>query len=366
MSRGLLRAAGLLALAALLGAGGAAAQGLDLSHGGPVEVTARDGIDWLKDQQEIVARGDARAVRANVTVTADTLIAFYRKKAQAGGAAANAGGGKQPVTAAAATTSPDNASPGSDPAAAGAPPGPVDDTENSEVYRLEAIGHVHVFTPTDQAWGDHAVYDMDQAVLVLTGHELKLTTPQDVLTARDDMEYWSQKRMSVARGNAVVVTTDGRRIAADTLVGYSAAAAPSPSGATAKKPAAAAAGKPPADPLLASGKLQRVEAFGNASVRTATETVHGDRGVYVPDTGKARIVGHVRITRGQNQMNGVAADVDLKSGVSTLLSGPSERAEGLIMPNEARAGAPGSAPDTSPGGAGGPKPGSGGPRKAKP
>ena len=54
----------------------------------------------------------------------------------------------------------------------------------------------------------------------MTGRDLKLTTPNDVLTARDSLEYWSQKHMAVARGNAVVVTNDGRRLAADTLVAY--------------------------------------------------------------------------------------------------------------------------------------------------
>lgn len=56
------------------------AQQLDLSHGGPIAITARDGIDWRQDQREVIARGDARAVRQDVTVTADRLIAFYRPK----------------------------------------------------------------------------------------------------------------------------------------------------------------------------------------------------------------------------------------------------------------------------------------------
>ena len=98
---------------------------------------------------------------------------------------------------------------------------PDDATGSNEIFRLEAIGNVHIFTATDQAWGDHAVYDIDQAVLVLTGRNLRLTTPTDILTARDSMEYWSQTRMSVGRGDAVVVTNDGRRLAADTLVGFS-------------------------------------------------------------------------------------------------------------------------------------------------
>ena len=118
----------------------------------------------------------------------------------------------------------------------------------------------------------------------MTGRALKLTTPNDVLTARDSLEYWSQKHMAVARGNAVVVTNDGRRIAADTLVAYTTEAPPSAS-------ATPAARQNAEDPLAASGKLQKVEAFGNVSVRTATDTAIGDRAVYVPDTGIARLAG---------------------------------------------------------------------------
>jgi lipopolysaccharide export system protein LptA len=327
MSRVPLLCGALLGLALACPAG-ARAQALDLSRGGPIDVTARDGIDWIQAEQEVIARGDARAIRGNVTVTADVLIAHYRKK-------------KTPGSPAASGSEPGKAVPVADhPAASNSP---IDDTSGTEVYRLEAVGHVHIFTPTDQAWGDHAVYDMDQAVLVLTGHELKLVTPQDTLTSTDDMEYWSQKRVAIARGHAVVVTNDGRRIAADTLVGYL-----TPAGAA--KPRRVAE-TPPAKPgsqdaLLSSGKLEKVEAFGNVDIRTATETVRGDRGVYVPATEKARIVGHVHITRGQNQMNGVAADVDLKSGISTLLSSPAERVAGLIMPNDAKG-----ATETGPAGA---------------
>jgi lipopolysaccharide export system protein LptA len=293
----------------------AAAQQIDFSHGGPVDVTARDGIEWHQNEQEIIANGDARAVRDNVTVTADALIAHYRKKKLDSTAAA------PPVTKTATGADAANAS---------------DDAGANEIFRLEAVGHVHIFTATDQAWGDHAVYDMDQSVLVLTGHALKITTPTDVMTARDSMEYWSAFRRSVGRGNALVVTSDGRRISADTLVGYSEDPNAQPAGPHEEKPP----GKPSSDALAsASGKLKRVEAYGNVLVRTATETVYGDRGVYVPDTGMARVVGHVRVTRGQNQVNGVAADVNMKTGIATMLSGPSQRVQGLIVPNDAQAAA---------------------------
>ncbi len=181
-------------------AGAAVAQQLDFSHGGPVDVTARDGIEWHQNEQEIIANGDARATRDNVTVTADQLIAHYRKKAASAITPASAPSATGPAQ-------PDGAG--------------ADDAGSNEIYRLEAVGNVHIFSATDQAWGDHAVYDMDQSVLVMTGHALRLVTPTDVMTARDSMEYWSVPRRSVARGNALVLTTDGRRISADTLVGYS-------------------------------------------------------------------------------------------------------------------------------------------------
>jgi lipopolysaccharide export system protein LptA len=178
------------------------------------------------------------------------------------------------------------------------------------------------------------VYDIDQAVLVLTGHGLRLTTPQDVLTARDAMEYWSAKHMAVARGDASATSADGRRITADTLVGYTAPAAPPAAGIKAPPPKAKNAG---ADPV-AGGKLQRVEAYGHVQVRTATDIVTGDRGVYLPDTGLARVLGHVHITRGENQLNGAAAIVNMKTGLATLTQAPGGRVQGLVVPNGAGGG----------------------------
>jgi lipopolysaccharide export system protein LptA len=305
----------------------AAAQPIDLSGGGPVDVTARGGFEWRQNEQEVIATGDARAVRGDVTVLADRLIAHYRKK---GTGPTGAAGLAAPAPA------PTPAAPGQ----AGGAEGSTDASGN-EVYRLEAEGHVRIVTPTDEAVGDKAVYDIDQAVLVMTGKGLKLTTPQDVMTARDSMEWWSQKHMGVGRGNAVVVTHDGRRISADTLVAYTAdpnaPAAPGVTRAAAKPKAEPAPGAPKGDPLVdASGKLQRVEAFGNVEVRTQTDIVRGDRGVYVADTGMARVIGHVRITHGDNQASGPAADVNMRTGIAHIVSAPNQRVEGLIMPNTAQ------------------------------
>jgi len=298
-------------LTALLLASVARAQPIDLSSGGPVEVTARGGFEWQQDAQVVIATEDARAVRGDVTVLADRMVAHYRKKGTGPGGAA----GLAPPTA-----------PASAPASSGAA---TADEGGNEVYRLEAQGHVRIVTPTDEAVGDKAVYDIDQAVLVMTGEHLKLTTPTDVLTARDSMEYWSQQHMAVGRGNAVVVTNDARRVAADVLVAYTTDTnAPDPAHPAPATPAAA-----PADPLAASGKLKLVEAFGNVEVRTQVDIVRGERGIYQAETGIARVLGHVRITHGDNQINGPAADVNMKTGIAHIVSAAGQRVQGLMIPN---------------------------------
>jgi lipopolysaccharide export system protein LptA len=283
-----------LALAALLLAGPAAAQGIDLSQGGPVEVTSNDGIEWRQAEQVIIARGQARATRGGVTVESDRLIARYRARGGAGATPARA--------------------PSDGPAGGG------------EIWRMEAEGNVVITTATDRAEGDRAVYDMDQAVMVLTGQNLRLVNPDNTLTARDSIEYWSARRMAVARGNAVVVTSDGRRVRADTLVAYFAeTAAP---GAAPRPQAVAAPGSPP------PSSLDRVEAFGNVEIRTAEEVVRGDRGVYSPNTGLARLLANVRITRGENTLSGQEAIVNMQTGVARLVAAPGARVQGLVVPQQ--------------------------------
>ena len=291
MNRRTLLAALLAALATPAGA-----QQIDLSSGGPVAITAREGFEWREADQMVIASGDARAVRDNVTVIADRLIARYRRKSDA-------------------------------PAPAQSAPRllPGSGEGGNEIYRLEAEGNVRIFTATDEAVGDRAVYDIDQAVMVMTGRALRLTTPSQVLTARDSLEYWSQKRMAVGRGNAVVVTSDARRLAADTLVAYieEDGAAPRP-----------AAPQPPGgqQPPGAGSKLKRLEAYGNVEARTQTDVVRGDRALYLPETGIARVIGNVRVTSGQNQINGPAAEVNMRTGVARMLADPGGRVQGVITP----------------------------------
>jgi lipopolysaccharide export system protein LptA len=302
-----LRTLALLTPISLLAAVAAPAQTTQPAAGTPqpIQITASQGIEWLQDQHEVIATGNAQAVRGNVTVDADQLIAHYRKKPASPGA---------PAPTPAAQTKP-----GTDPESAL-------DGGDSEIYELDAIGHVHIFTPTDNAYGDHAVDYVPDSVLILTGAHLKLTTQHDTVTAKNAIEYYAQARMAVARGDAKAVSDDGRSIAADTLVAYfnpAPAAPPPPPGQTAAPP----------DMLDQAGKIQKIDAIGHVQVNTPTEEATGEKGVYLPDSGLARLGGDVQIINGPNHLSGSDAIVNTKTNVAQLLAGPGGQVAGTVVPN---------------------------------
>ena len=104
--------------------------------------------------------------------------------------------------------------------------------------------------------GDRAVYDVDQGIGVVTGKGLKLTTATDVVTARDSLEWYDQKQIAVARGDAVAIR-NGKTIKADILTAYMVKTAQPPAQSRRRKPrrAPAAAGAP-AEPAAAPGAAQ--------------------------------------------------------------------------------------------------------------
>jgi lipopolysaccharide export system protein LptA len=194
------------------------------------------------------------------------------------------------------------------------PPDPNSLTGSTEIYRIEADGNVRVKTETQTVFGDHGVYDLDTATAVVTGKHLRLITPRDVVTARDSLEWYDIKQIAVARGDALSVRDDTKRLAGDVLT--------------------AQVVKPPDGP----SRISRIDAQGHVVVTTINEIARGATGVYNVDSGIATLAGGVTITRGDNEMRGQYGVVDLNTNVSRLLSSPpgdlTRRApvQGLVVP----------------------------------
>ena len=302
----------------------------------PINIQADSGIEWQQNQQLYIARGNAIAVRGPATIKADTLIAHYREVEP--GAVVNA------------------ASTGN----------------NTEIYRVEADGHVTITRDNRTVVGDHADYDIDQGIGIVRGKALKMTTASDVVTARDALEWYDAKQIAIARGDAVAVH-NGRTIKADVLTAYMVKAAPSAEpGKPASPPKPAPPPGKPGVPAAANdeaSKIDRIDAQGHVVVVNAADIGRGDYGVYNAGTGICTLLGNVTITRGAEVITGQYAVMNMNTNISrilpasTLPGSTQKRVTGLFVKQDmpgaaggAAAGAAGSAAAAKPAPAAGKKP----------
>lgn len=178
------------------------------------------------------------------------------------------------------------------------------------ITRVVADGHVRLTSPDQTITGDIATYDLTQGVLLIKGQSLKAETRNgETLTARDSFEYWEKQLVIVARGDAEVLQ-DNRRVKADLLTGY---LKEQPDGST---------------------KLYQVEADGHVQIWREDAYASANKAVYNLENEVAKLMGSVKITRGQNQLNGETAEFDLNSGVSRILGGGGKPVQSLIIPSE--------------------------------
>ena len=183
---------------------------------------------------------------------------------------------------------------------------------STEVYRVEAHGNVWILSPNEAVYGDDGYYDVDQGVVTLTGEGLRLETGGDSITANESLEYWEAKRVAVARGGAVASRGD-KSLRAELLVGHF---------------------RKDAEGRMV---LKQVDAQGQVEIATPTDFVTSDSGVYHVEKELAELIGGVKITRGETQLNGEYAEVNLATGVSRLLAAPpggnaDNRVHGLLVP----------------------------------
>ncbi len=266
-----LSAAALLALSLLAALPAPlSAQGLGglRNAGGPLTIDAEEGIEWQRDRKLYIARGKAVATRGDITVAADELIAHYREDA----------------------------------------------TGETEVYQIDAVGNVVITSPTERITGDRGVYFADRGMMRMTGEALRYETAEDVVTARDSLEYWEDfegRPIAVARGDAVAERkAKAEQIRAEVLT---ASLAPDAGGGL---------------------SVVRLDGEGEVEVSTPVDFARGNEGVYYVKEERAELTGDVKITRGDNQLNGQRAEVNMKTGVSRLLPGADGRVRGLIIPQK--------------------------------
>ena len=235
------------------------AQSLNLASGAkdqPIEIIADNGIEWQQENEILIASGNAKASRDGISVKAEVLRAYYKQKSEGG----------------------------------------------ADLYRLDAVGGVKIYSSTDSIIGETAVYDFEKAILRVDGRKVIFKSGNDTISATQQMEYWERQKMAVARGRAVAVH-QGKTVRADILKAL----------IREKKD-----GK---------SEVYIVEAFDNVLIISEQDRVRADRGIYKVDSGIATLAGNITITRADSILTGDQAEVNLKTGVSKLLTADPVRSD---------------------------------------
>ncbi len=236
-----------------------------------IEITADQTLEWYQDKNIYVARGNAKAVRGDTTVTADLLSAHQREK--------KAGEVK----------SAENKS-----------------NQSGDMDKMTAEGNVVITKPNARITGDHAVDDVDGHAIVVTGNNLRYETDKQVVTARDSLEYYDDKKIAVARGHAIAVKGD-RHVEGDVLTAEFRA---QPNGVD---------------------QMYKMTAIGNVTVITKNDVTRGDKAVYNAAGDVAVITGHVRITRADGtELTGDVGESDFANNQSRLMNDGSGRVRALL------------------------------------
>ncbi len=231
----------------------------------PLEITAQKTLEWRRNDKQYVARGQAVAKQGDVSIAGETLTADYRESKKS----------------------------------------------NTEIFRLTAEGSVRIVSQGSTAEGDKAVYEVDKGLATMTGSALRLSSPEQTVTAKDRFEYWVPQGRLNAIGRAHAVRGEDV-IDSDTM------------SAIFRE-----------NTMTKKRELSKLEAAGHVVITTPTEILRGDRGDYDATTNVATLDGNVSIKRGPNILEGESADVNLTTNISRMHGGTGEggRVRGVFYPN---------------------------------
>lgn len=137
-------------MAAMVFAHPAFAQNSGLQKDKPIEISS-DKLDVLQNEHKAIFTGNVIAIQGTTNMRAAQMTVFYRDEGKA---------------AATSTTAPE---PAATPSA------------GQGIYRIEADGSVVFTTPTENALGEKAIYNVDTDTIDLVGSNVTLTRGQNIL-----------------------------------------------------------------------------------------------------------------------------------------------------------------------------------------
>lgn len=123
----------------------------------PLKITADKALEWHRDQQKIIARGNVIATQGDASIRSHVMTATYEQ-------------------------------------------GKGDNKFLPQTLRAE--NNVRISTPDGTAFGDVAIYNVKNDMATLTGSDLRLEADNFKLSAADKFEYFVKEGKLAASGRA--------------------------------------------------------------------------------------------------------------------------------------------------------------------
>lgn len=228
------------------------AQQLIKQDGSPVEIYADEAIEWHKNDNKYIAIGNAKAKSGSMILKSDKIEAFYDES----------------------------------------------DDSAMDIRLVKAHRRVKIIdNKLEITGGNLAEYNLNKDHFSIFGKDLVLTSEKNKLKSTNKMEYWRQKGVAIATGNATATKENEFIIKAEKLIWY-------------------------INEIDNKMDVKKILGFNNVSIRSNNEVAFSDKALYNRMSGICKLFGNVKLQRGTSFLTGDYAEMDLKKGISKLMPAP--------------------------------------------
>ncbi len=228
------------------------AQQLIKQDGSPVEIYADEAIEWHKNDNKYIAIGNAKAKSGSMVLKSDKIEAFYDES----------------------------------------------DDSAMDIRLVKAHRRVKIIdNKLEITGGNLAEYNLKKDHFSIFGKDLILTSEKNKLKSTNKMEYWRQKGVAIATGNATAIKENEFIIKAEKLIWY-------------------------INEINDKMDVKKILGFNNVSIRSNNEVAFSDKALYNRISGICKLFGNVKLQRGTSFLTGDYAEMDLNKGISKLMPAP--------------------------------------------
>lgn len=221
-----------------------------------INIDADDKVEWYRDEQKMIAYGNAIATKEANSLKGDTITAFYEKIQL------------------------------------------EDGTQKNQIQKIISENNVKLQTADAQGFGEYFDYYLPLKTAILKGKPARIVNNQGELTATESITYYDAENKSIALGDVIAKNQD-YTIHANKMISFF---------DTDKQ------GKKSLNRVEIYANAKPIKIINKQA------TVTGERGIYFPIENKLKVFDNVVINQNNDILKGDYAETDLTTGISRLLA----------------------------------------------